>query len=137
MEECWYETGLRFSCTRCGHCCTGVPGYVWVEQEDIEALAEFQQLSVENFCRTYVRWTPEGLSLLEKANGDCVFWQQAGCSVYQARPPQCRAFPFWSSHLGGAATWRKSTESCPGADTGRLYVRDEIDQIMNKDGRIR
>ena len=26
----WYRDGLRFECTRCGACCTGAPGYVWV-----------------------------------------------------------------------------------------------------------
>ena len=31
MAEPWYRDGLRFECTRCGHCCTGAPGYVWVD----------------------------------------------------------------------------------------------------------
>ena len=39
MAEPWFKDGLRFKCTQCGDCCTGAPGYVWVNQEEIEALA--------------------------------------------------------------------------------------------------
>ena len=28
MSDPWYNDGLRFTCTRCGHCCTGEPGFV-------------------------------------------------------------------------------------------------------------
>jgi hypothetical protein len=38
-EHPWYKDGLRFTCTGCGDCCTGAPGYVWVNKEEIEALA--------------------------------------------------------------------------------------------------
>ena len=39
MPEPWYQDGLHFSCTRCGHCCTGEPGYVWVTDEELAAIA--------------------------------------------------------------------------------------------------
>ena len=29
----WYADGLPFTCTQCGDCCTGDPGYVWVTDE--------------------------------------------------------------------------------------------------------
>ncbi|MFG0335929.1 MAG: YkgJ family cysteine cluster protein, partial [Maioricimonas sp. JB049] len=35
----WYRDGLQFSCTQCGNCCTGSPGYVWVTEEEIAAIA--------------------------------------------------------------------------------------------------
>ena len=28
--DTWYHLGLRFQCTGCGDCCTGAPGYVWI-----------------------------------------------------------------------------------------------------------
>ena len=43
----WYRDGLAFSCTRCGACCTGAPGYVWVSAEEIEQLAEFRGETVD------------------------------------------------------------------------------------------
>ena len=35
----WYHEGLSFTCSQCGDCCTGAPGYVWVNNEEIAALA--------------------------------------------------------------------------------------------------
>ena len=41
----WYADGLQFECTQCGDCCTGAPGYVWVNKSEIEALAAEGQLT--------------------------------------------------------------------------------------------
>ena len=51
----WYREGLRFTCTQCGDCCTGAPGYVWVNQEEIDQLAALVGEEVERFERLYVR----------------------------------------------------------------------------------
>ena len=40
-EKPWYSGGLAFECTRCGHCCTGDPGFVWVTEEELAAIAKF------------------------------------------------------------------------------------------------
>src|SRR2546428_221024 len=41
MDDPWYQDGLRFRCTRCGNCCTGAPGFVWVNDEEIAAIADY------------------------------------------------------------------------------------------------
>ena len=38
-NEPWYKDGLKFKCTGCGDCCTGGEGYVWVNKQEIVALA--------------------------------------------------------------------------------------------------
>ncbi|HCK54634.1 MAG TPA: hypothetical protein DIC23_15555, partial [Planctomycetaceae bacterium] len=38
-EQPWYQDGLCFECTMCGNCCTGAPGVVWVDDEDIRRIA--------------------------------------------------------------------------------------------------
>ena len=35
----WYADGLSFTCTQCGNCCTGGPGYVWISDMEIDRLA--------------------------------------------------------------------------------------------------
>ena len=45
-EKPWYHKGLRFRCTGCGDCCTGEPGFVWVNSEEIQTLAEAIGLAV-------------------------------------------------------------------------------------------
>ena len=39
VSEPWFREGLKFACTGCGDCCTGEPGYVWVNKAEIEAMA--------------------------------------------------------------------------------------------------
>src|SRR5438876_631690 len=81
VEHAWYEDGLRFRCTRCGNCCTGPPGFVWVNEEELAAIAEFRGESKEQTKAVYTRLDGRDRSLKEKANGDCVFYdRQAGCT---------------------------------------------------------
>jgi len=42
-KELWYKPGLRFKCTECGACCTGAPGYVWISEKEIKAVAHHQE----------------------------------------------------------------------------------------------
>lgn len=126
--EPWYRDGLRFSCTRCGACCTGAPGFVWVELDEIERLATDRGESVDDFSRRHVRRVGRGYSLVEKPNGDCVFWsRETGCTVYQARPNQCRTWPFWRENIETPDDWRGVRRTCPGAGKGRLHSADVIE----------
>ena len=54
-REPWFGTGLRFTCTGCGKCCTGAPGSVYLSQGDAARLAEALSLSVDAFIRDYTR----------------------------------------------------------------------------------
>jgi Fe-S-cluster containining protein len=127
MSELWYQDGLRFKCTRCGNCCTGAPGYVWVTDEEIAAIAEFRGESVAEVTRKYVRDGFRGPSLQELANNDCIFWdRKQGCTIYPVRPRQCRTWPFWESHVKTPADWDRLREACPGAGQGDLISAEEI-----------
>ena len=127
MPPPWYQAGLRFTCTQCGHCCTGDPGYVWVDDGEIAALAEHLGETVEQVRGLYTRWTARGRTLREKANGDCVFYDKnAGCTVYPVRPPQCRTWPFWESNVATPEAWAHTCEICPGSGQGELIPVEEI-----------
>ena len=130
-EKKWYSDGLRFECSECGDCCTGAPGYVWVNHEEIEQLAaQLQMTDVDEFERQYVRKVGIRKSLVEFPNGDCVFFdnEQRNCQVYQARPRQCRTWPFWDSNLRSPADWERTCESCPGSGKGTLHQIETIEQ---------
>jgi Fe-S-cluster containining protein len=129
----WYSDGLAFSCTKCGACCTGAPGYVWVTDEEISRLATFRGETVEQFATRFVRQVQDRFSLIEKPGGDCIFWdKQAGCTVYPARPVQCRTWPFWPENVETRADWDHVREICPGSGRGRLYTVDEIVSSISK-----
>jgi Fe-S-cluster containining protein len=124
----WYRDGLRFSCTQCGNCCTGAPGYVWVDADEIGRLAEALGLSVDEFGRQFVRQVGRRYSLIERPNGECIFWDKAaGCTVYDARPTQCRTWPFWEENIESKADWELVGLTCPGTDQGRFYSVEEIE----------
>jgi Fe-S-cluster containining protein len=127
MSEPWYEDGLRFTCTRCGKCCTGEPGFVWVNDAELLALGEFRGESVEEVAGLYTRLDGGRRTLREKANGDCVFYdREKGCTVYEVRPRQCRTWPFWESNVATPETWRRTCEVCPGSGRGELIPAEEI-----------
>lgn len=127
MSDSWYKDGLNFSCTRCGNCCTGEPGVVWVDEAEIAAIAELRSEPVDEVRQLYARPGARGLTLREKANGDCVFFDRAeGCTIYAVRPRQCRTWPFWQSTVESPEAWERTKRICPGAGSGELIPADEI-----------
>ncbi len=129
-DKPWYRDGLRFQCTQCGNCCTGTPGYVWVNKEEIAALAKEKGLDdMRQFEQLYLRRVGIRKSLKEFPNGDCVFFdgQTRKCTVYKSRPRQCRTWPFWDSNLRTQDTWKETCQVCPGSGVGTLHQLEEIE----------
>jgi Fe-S-cluster containining protein len=127
MAEVWYKDGLQFRCTRCGNCCTGPAGYVWVTEEEIAAIAKFREEPLEQLTGLYVRKIGRRFSLKERANGDCVFYDCAkGCTIYPVRPKQCRTWPFWESNVVTPEAWKETCAVCPGSGTGDWIPAEEI-----------
>jgi Fe-S-cluster containining protein len=133
----WYADGLRFSCTQCGNCCTGPPGAVWFKPEEGDAMAAAVGLSPDAFRAKYARklgrrWT---LREHETEHGfDCIFLDRdtipgkAICGIYEARPAQCRTWPFWPENLRTPEAWErvKRETPCPGMGEGTFVPVEEI-----------
>ncbi len=146
-DRSWYADGLRFKCTTCGNCCTGPAGYVWITDEEVTRLAEHLKLDEAIVRSQYVRKVGRRMSLKENRNErgeyDCVFLKplpgdrpdarKRGCSIYAARPLQCRTWPFWHGTLESEDAWRHSKRTCPGLDSskGKLYGVKEIDAFRD------
>jgi len=131
-KKTWYDKGLRFQCTGCGGCCTGAPGYVWINKAEIAAMAASLDLEVEAFQRKYVRLVGIRKSLIEFAGGDCVFFNNVSrqCQIYEVRPRQCRTWPFWTSNLKSPEAWDDMCDGCPGGNRGPLVPLEEIQARM-------
>lgn len=131
MQKIFYSSGLRFECTRCSRCCRHTPGYVFLSPADLDRLAAAAGLSCEEFFARYSRKVDLGLarrvSLKEKPNVDCILWENGGCSLYEARPLQCRSFPFWSACLASREEWLLQAKNCPGMGRGGVHSREEIE----------
>lgn len=136
--EPWYKDGLRFGCTGCGACCT-VEGYVWVNRREIARLAGKLDLELDEFGSRYLRQVGRRLSLTEipvpgsAEKKACVFWD-GSCTVYDARPSQCRTFPFWKENLRTPEDWDEVAKLSPGVNQGRLYQLGEISRLAAQQG---
>jgi len=129
----WFEAGLHFQCQQCGRCCGGRPGYVWVTEEEIKAIADYLNLSQQQFRRRYTRKEGRRISLKEKGNYDCIFLEHDGqsgrCAIYPVRPTQCRTWPFWKSNLQSPDHWQTLTSNCPGVNRGPGYDAEQIERL--------
>ncbi|MEQ9616494.1 MAG: YkgJ family cysteine cluster protein [Phycisphaerales bacterium] len=134
----WVGEGLHFSCTMCGACCTGPPGYVLYTDEDLANMCARLGVSEAEFIERYTHDTVEGRSLneVETEHGyDCVFLDRetipgkAICSIHEDRPTQCRTFPWWPEHVHSKLAWQRLKRECEGCERmeeGSFIPRDEI-----------
>ncbi|MHC5026258.1 MAG: YkgJ family cysteine cluster protein [Planctomycetota bacterium] len=133
----WYADGLRFECTMCGNCCTGPPGAVWFGDEEAQRMADKLGLGEKAFRKRFARRIGRRWSLNEqqtKHGFDCVFLDRSSvegkavCRLYEARPDQCRTWPFWPENVATPEAWdaAKRDTPCPGMGSGRLVAVEEI-----------
>ena len=128
------QPGLPFKCTECGKCCL-TRGNVYLSPDEVSKATQLLGLPSEmDFVRTYASHTLKGslegqtpwIRLKEKtiplteevddatkkgAVADketaCIFLDPTTmhCLIYEARPAQCRTYPFWSPILSSMETW--------------------------------
>jgi len=157
-SEPWYSQGLKFTCTQCGNCCTGGPGFVWISPQEIDRLAQFLKLSSAQVRRQYCRKVGGRWSLKEhrapEGKYDCVFLEELpappgprdkqlqpgepiplrrrGCSIYPVRPLQCRTWPFWDTNLSSPQMWQQASRKCPGMGRGtRTFGKEQIESLRD------
>ena len=105
------------ACAACGgRCCTGESGNIFVSPAEIRALAAHLRIDENDFRQTYLEKRGYRFSLKERIVGvshDCIFFDRklGGCAVYEARPAQCRTFPFWDYYKTRVAELK---QECPG-----------------------
>jgi len=137
-NEPFYNQGLQFECLKCGNCCSGFPGFVYLSHDDINTICNFLGIDNEQFVVKYTRpvhlFGQKRLSLTEKPDYDCIFWDRREklCTIYKARPYQCRSYPFWKSNLISEREWKRVENFCPGINRGRVYSTDEIERFLKE-----
>jgi Fe-S-cluster containining protein len=89
-------------CSTCeGNCCIGESGYIWITTSEIDTLSKLLNISVQECFDKYLIKYDYKFSIKEKQlsknNYACIFFDldKKQCSIYEARPKQCRTFPFW------------------------------------------
>ncbi len=128
-NQSWYKDGLRFECQRCGECCRGEPGMVWIDSKEIKKTSSFLGITQDIFAKLYLRIVSGRISLLECKNGDCIMYED-GCKIYSVRPSQCKTFPFWKSNLENKTEWENQKNTCPGIGKGSLHTLNDIESYL-------
>ena len=99
----------EFQCKRCGNCCKW-HGFVRLKDAEVDAIAEFLNMQVDEFLAQYTVLTPDrrALSLTERENGECCFFdaEKSLCVIQNVKPQQCRDFPLLWNFDG----WEKECE---------------------------
>lgn len=93
-----------FKCQECGTCCRW-SGHVLLTDTDIVRLAAASGIPEEQFIERYTILAANRcqLSLADGPDGSCILLSGKHCTLYEARPDQCRGFPHG---------WRVA-EGCP------------------------
>jgi len=125
---------IRFECSRCNRCCGGQPGYVWLSRADVISMSNYLAISIQDFIRSYCRFVDVGiqvtLSLKEKDPFDCIFLSSEGCQIYEARPIQCRTYPFWEAIIANESSWNAESKECPGIGKGSIVQPQKIAEAI-------
>jgi len=108
---------LRFRCVACGRCCRR-PGWVRFTENDLRRAARRLDLTVSAFReRTIDEEDGEGAWIRVTRRRPCPFLREGGCVIHDAKPEQCRSFPFWPEILESRETWNRRARTCPGMES--------------------
>jgi Fe-S-cluster containining protein len=110
----------------------GESGFVYLTDEDLTAIAKLLGRTPAAVLRSYCR-REGGRVQLKDAPGTqaCIFLAPGGCKVYEARPTQCRTWPFWPQNMTSEA-WAAVAAFCPGVGRGRLWSAAEIEAELER-----
>ncbi|MBL9172303.1 MAG: YkgJ family cysteine cluster protein [Verrucomicrobiales bacterium] len=83
-----------YVCDRCTACCRW-PGQVRLASDEAGRIAGHLGISEAEFIEHYTRLNASrtGLSLVDQADGACVFLDGGDCRIQPVKPQQCREFP--------------------------------------------
>lgn len=133
-----------FVCKKCGHCCEGSGGIV-LSFKDIERLCKFLKIPEETFFSDFTDKQNRKRVLKSSNSNYCVFFKKGiGCSVHDAKPDICRAWPFFKGNLTDSVSLKMARDYCPGispdctfdefVETGIKYIRDNGLTAENESG---
>ena len=123
----WFKDGLQFQCQQSGKCCVshGEYGFVYLTESDRKNIAKKLGMKTKDFVKKYCAQT-EGVWHIVDDGAACTFLKNNRCTVYEARPMQCRTWPFWPETMSPKAWKQDVVKFCPGVGKGPLRTAAEI-----------
>lgn len=130
---------MNFACQEScgGKCCTFAwqgddNSFIFLTKFDQFRLISFLRKSLESFAQLgefsftgFIDKPSRQWYLTGDSNG-CQFFKDGKCTVYEARPTQCRTFPYWPRNIVDGKFTTDVTNSCPGINLGNSLQADEL-----------
>ena len=136
MDKNIFKKGINFQCQGSSNCCVsrGNYGYVYLSKKDLTNLAKYLNLTTNLFEKKYCEFSDGYLHLREfNIYGNCQFLTNKKCSIYAARPIQCRTWPFWEENMNAKKWEGELLDFCPGIGKGRKISASIIQKKINRE----
>ena len=136
MKKEFFKKGINFKCQGSSNCCVsrGSYGFVYLSKKDLIKIAKYLNVSINLFKKKYCEYSDGYLHLKEiNINGNCQFLEDKKCSIYSARPMQCRTWPFWKENMNTKKWNDELLDFCPGIGKGGLISATMIQKKINRE----
>ena len=108
--------------------------HVYLNEPDLARLAAHVGMTARDFRRRYTVRDELGWTELDFSERCCPFLNEPGgrCSVYTARPTQCRTFPFWREFVQNEE-WTPAVHAlCEGIGEGPVHAAEKVEALMRE-----
>jgi len=117
---------IKFNCIGCGNCCCGTTGYIWLTEKEQKDIADYLKLDIKVFLKKYTIKAENKISLKEIKKEENNYWciflnEKMQCDIYNVRPHQCKAYPFWESIIENDEYLDFVLDDCPGTELNKSY----------------
>lgn len=138
---------MKFKCQEScgGKCCTNSwasASFVFLTRADRIRIEAFKENAIEDWCTRYAFDTTRFAKfkthqwVIKNKNGNCPFFKDGKCGIYEIRPIQCKTFPYWPENFANQEALKKI---CPGIGEGDsskggelLDLQIEADEELRK-----
>ena len=132
----WYKGQvILFDCHGCAKCCKR-KGMIYFSQEDIRNASQYLEMTVDDFEKMYILRTKDVAYIYVSGNArPCPFLNKANkCRIHDAKPQQCRSYPFWPNIMESKQKLNTERIHCKGIGNGRQVDVDGMTKFTIPEG---
>lgn len=130
MAKWWEKEIPRFECQPdCFKCCSK-PGLVYFDTEDIRNASKNLGLTTAKLKSEFLEKEDGHWHINVEEDKPCPFLDFTGCVIHEAKPRQCRTYPFWRENLHSKNLWKLTAGFCPGIGKGPIVPPESIKKML-------